>query len=153
MSNRLMKNLKLLYSATFLMALLISGDASAMTLDNFARLNMDDEATYVTLMVESSAKMLRQNGKPDQADKILAFFHDSTKNGGVSQLATNLKLANNTNNFNAINPNNRTAMLSVEDAMARTLKDNGIDVPVSFLLGVQKDFHPTGVRRPLIISQ
>jgi hypothetical protein len=148
-----MKNLKLLSCAIFLMALLISGNAPAMTLDNFARLNMDDEATYVTMMVESSAKMLRQQGKADQADKALALFRDSSKKGGVNQLAINLKLANNTNNFNAINPNNRTAMLSVEDAMARTLRENGIDVPVSFLLGVQKDFHPTGLRRPAILSQ
>ncbi len=68
-------------------------------------------------------------------------------------MAINLKLAHNTNNLNATNPNNRIAILSVEDAMARTLTENGIDVPVSFLLGVQKDFHPTGVRRPLIPSQ
>jgi hypothetical protein len=149
-----MQNLKLLCCAVSLAAVFaFSGSSRAMTLDNFARLNVDDEATYVTMMVESSAKLLRQQGKPDEATKTLALFHDASKNGGVSQLAMNLKAAHNRNIMNQINPNNRAAEIMVEDAMARTLKDNGIIVPVSFLLGVQKDFHPTGVRRPLILSQ
>ena len=121
-----------------------------MTIDNFARLNMDDEATYVALMVSSSAKMLRSQGKPDLADKAVALFKDSGKSGGVNQFAMNLKAAHNRNNMNATNPNNRTPDLQVEDAMAATLKDNGIMVPVSFLLTVHREFQPSGIPRPKV---
>jgi hypothetical protein len=149
-----MQNPKLLWCAIFMAgAGLFSGSAQAMTLDNFARLNVDDESTYVTMLVEGSAKMLREQGKPDQADKVVALFKDSSKTGGVSQLATNLKTAYTTNNMHATNPNNRVPDLQVEDAMARTLKENGFAVPVSYLLAIQKDFRPTGLRRPLIPSQ
>jgi len=118
-----------------------------MTIDNFARLNMDDEATYVALMVARSAKMLRTQGKADLADKAVALFKDSSKSGGVNQFAMHLKEIHNRNNMNATNPNNRTPDLLVEDAMAATLKDNGIIVPISFLLSLQKEFHPSGIRR------
>ena len=120
-----------------------------MTIDNFARLTMDDEATYVALMVERSAKMLRTQGKADLADKTVALFKDPGKSGGGNQFAMNLKAAHNRNNMKATNPNNRTPDLQVEDAMAATLKDNGIPVPVSFLLSLQREFQPSGIRRTI----
>ena len=153
MKNPLMQNPRLFWCAAILSAIsLFSGNAPAMTIDNFARLNVDDEATYVALLVSGSAKMLRAQGKPDLADKAIALFKDASKSGGVSQFAFNLKTVHNRNNLNATNPNNRTPDLQVEDAMAATLKDNGILVPVSFLLTLRKDFQPTGVRRPTIPS-
>lgn len=123
-----------------------------MTINNFARLNMDDEASYVALMVARSAKMLRTQGKADLADKTVALFKDPGKSGGVNQFAMNLKAANNRNNLKATNPNNRTPDLQVEDAMAATLKDNGIIVPVSFLLSLQREFQPTGIRRTVTVE-
>jgi hypothetical protein len=126
-----------------------SGCAEALSFHDFIRMNDDDDATYVTAMVEGTVKMLRANGQPDQARKLLAFFKDSSKQGGVNQLAMNMKAMNALNNRNAINPNNRAHVYEVEDAMALTLKDNGIIVPVSYLLAINQDFQPAGPPRPV----
>jgi hypothetical protein len=148
-----MHNRRLFWCAAFLATLaLIPGSAPAMTIDNFARLTLDDEASYVAMMVARSAKMLRTQGKADQADKAVALFKDSSKSGGVNQFAMNLKAAHNRNNLKATNPNNRTPDLQVEDAMAATLKDNGIGVPVSFLLSLQREFQPSGIRRKITLE-
>ncbi|MCE0523356.1 MAG: hypothetical protein LV480_10650 [Methylacidiphilales bacterium] len=125
------------------------GPARAIGIQDFAKLSIDDEATYVTLLVEGVAKELRAQGHPDQAHQAIMFFKDKTKNGGVAQFATNLKAVNAINNRKAINPNNRAIPYQVEDAMAMTLKDQGINIPVSYLLSINKDFKPTGPYRQL----
>ena len=137
----------------FLLSLLFSGHAQALPILKFVRLNNDDEATYVTSLVEGSAKMLKAHGQADQAQKAIALFKDSSKNGGVNQFALNLKMLNGMNTRNAINPNNRAPVYEVEDAMERTLKDNGIIVPVSYLLTINKDFQPSGPPRSLTVGQ
>jgi len=118
-----------------------------MAILDFVRMNDDDDATYVTSLVEGSAKMLRAQGHANQAEKVVALFKNSSKNGGVNQLALNLKMLAGQNNRNAINPNNRAPVYGVEDAMALTLKDNGIIVPASYLLTINKDFQPSGPPR------
>jgi hypothetical protein len=127
--------------------------AKAMSLDDFAKLNNDDEAGFVAFLVEASSQMLKANGQPDQASKAISLFNDSSKNGGVQQLASNLKMLNGLNKRNAINPNNRAPVYQVEDAMALTLKDDGIIVPTSYLLTASKDFRPSGPPRQHIFSQ
>jgi len=131
----------------------LTDNAGAMTIDEFGRLNNDDEAGYVAFLVEASAKMLKSNGQPDQAGKIISFFHDSSKNGGVYQLASNLKMINGLNKRNAINPNNRAPTYQVEDAMASTLKDIGISIPATYLLTAGKDFRPSGPPRQHTMGQ
>ena len=116
-------------------------------------MNNDDEATYVSLLVEASAKMLKANGQPDQARRAISLFKDSGKNGGVPQLASNLKMVNALNKRNAINPNNRAPAYQVEDAMELTLKDAGIIVPTSYLFKISKDFRPSGPPRQHTIGQ
>jgi len=128
-------------------------EAKAMSLDDFARMNFDDEATYVALLVEGSAKMLKANGQPDQARKAITLFHDSSKNGGVAQLASNLKTINALNKRNAINPNNRAPVYQIEDAMELTLKDAGIIVPTSYLLSINQNFRPSGPPRAITTAQ
>jgi hypothetical protein len=132
-------------------SLLCSGIAQAMSIHDFGRMNNDDDATYVTLLVEGAAKILRANGQPDLAQKAINFFKDSSKSGGVNQFAINLKMINALNNRNAINPNNRVPVYQVEDAMALTLKDNGMIIPVSALLTINKNFQPSGPPRSQMI--
>ena len=127
--------------------------AKAMSFDDFARMNNDDEATYVALLVDGSSKMLKANGQQDQASKAILLFKDSSKNGGVPQLASNLKMLNGLNKRNAINPNNRASAYQVEDAMALTFKDAGIIIPISYLLTISRDFHPSGPPRQHTIGQ
>jgi len=124
-----------------------SASAQAMSFDDFRRMNDDDDATYVTNLVEGAAKMLRANGQPDQARQVIALFKDSGKQGGVNQLAMNSKEMYLLNTRNATNPNSRAHIFEVEDAMARTLKQNGFIVPVSYLLTLNLDFHPSGPPR------
>ena len=141
-------NLRVLFAAgAMLSALLVSTNARAMAILDFAKLNDDDASTYVVSLVEGAAKMLRAHGQPDQAKKAVALFKDPSKTGGVNQLALNLKTLNATNKRNAINPNNRIHAYDVEDAMALTLKDNGMIVPVSYLETINKDFRPIGPPR------
>jgi len=97
--------------------------------------------------------MFKTHGQPDEAHKIISFFKDSSKDGGVQQFASHLKTAEALNNRNAINPNNRAPVYQVEDAMELTLKDNGILVPASTLLTIGKDFRPAGPPRSRTAGQ
>jgi hypothetical protein len=144
-----MKSKVCLAAALLLLSTLGSSCARALSFHDFIRMNDDDDATYVTAMVEGAAKMLLAKEQPDQARKLIAFFKDSSKQGGVNQLAMNMKTMNGLNNRNAINPNNRAHVYEVEDAMERTLKDNGIIVPASYLLAINHDFQPVGPPRPV----
>jgi hypothetical protein len=130
------------------LSLLCSGTTKAMSIHDFGRLNDDDEATYVTLLVEGAARKFNTQGQSELAEKTINLFKDSSKTGGLRQFAQNLKTLSALNTSNAINPNNRAAVYGVEDAMALTLKDAGIVVPVSYLTTVGKDFAPAGPPRP-----
>jgi hypothetical protein len=122
-------------------------EARAMSILDFGRMNNDDEATYVTLLVEGSANLLKAHGQPDQAQRLILFFKVPGKDGGVYHFGDHLREANAVNNRNAINPNNRAPVYRVEDAMASTLKDAGFNIPVTDLLAIGKDFRPSGLPR------
>ena len=113
-----------------------------MSILYFAKMKMDDQATYVANMVEGAAKILKQEGHPDQAQKALDIFNDSGKTGGLSQFVASLKSTDAENRKNAINPNNKKPVLQVEDAMERMLKDNGILIPAKTLLTINEHFMP-----------
>jgi hypothetical protein len=103
---------------------------------------LDDQATYVSELVEASAKMLRQTGHPDQAAKAIALFKDSSRQGGLGQLVTNMKALQAKNTINANVPNSHEAFFDVEAAMQLTLRNNGISVPLKFLESVNRGFAP-----------
>ena len=124
-----------------------SSHSGAMTILAFGKMNDDDEATFVTLLVEGSAKMFKDQGQPDQAAKVIAFFKVPGRDGGVYKLGDQIKQAYAANVKNGTNPNNRTPDLLVEDAMAATLRDRGLPVPAKYLIAVGKDFHPIGPPR------
>ena len=121
--------------------------AKAMSFEDFARMNNDDEAGYVVYLVEAAAQMLKAQGHADQAGKAVSLFKDSSKNGGVHHLASNLEMLNSLNNRNATNPNNRVPVYQIEDAMELTFRDAGIIVPAKFLMESGENFVPTGPPR------
>jgi hypothetical protein len=133
------------------LSLLCPVPVKAMSLLDFGKLNDDDEASYVTFLIEGAAKMLREHHQPDQADRAIALFKDTSKSGGVNQMASNIRELNTLNNRNATNPNNRAAVYGIEDALARTLKDANIVVPVDYLMAIGKDFKPAGPPRHAVI--
>jgi succinyl-CoA synthetase alpha subunit len=147
-----MKSKVCLAVGLLLLIALGSGRARALSFLDFVRMNDDDDATYVTAMVEGAAKMLRAKGEPDQAQKLVAFFKDSSQQGGVNQLAMNMKALNALNNRNAINPNNRAHVYEVEDAMELTLIDHGFIVPARDLLAINQNFRPAGPPRSVTVS-
>ena len=126
---------------------LVTTSAQAMTVEDFGRMNNDDEATYVTLLIEASAQMLKTQGQPDQASKLIAYFKVPGKFGGVQQLAAHIEAINGLNKRHAINPNNRAPVYQIEDAMESTLKEQGFLVPAKYLLARGKDFRPEGPPR------
>ena len=130
----------------------LGGGAQAMTIEDFGRMNTDDEATYVTLLIEAAAKMYRTQGQPDQASQVIAYFKVPGKFGGVQEFAANLKTTYGLNKRNATNPNNRVQVYQVEDAMAATLRDKGFVVPVKYLLESGKGFRPAGPPRQHIFA-
>jgi hypothetical protein len=136
-----------------LIALVGPGSASAMSIYLFSKMKNPDRATYLDNMVEGAAKMLRDQGHPDQSQKVLDLFGDAGPNGGVSQFVTKLKDVDSENRRNAINPNNRKPVLQVEDALALMLKDNGVIVPVGYLLSVNRNFMPAAPNIQQIINQ
>jgi len=135
--------------AVMTVAFLLGNRASAMTIEDFGRMNNDDEAGFVTALVEASSKMLKAHGRPDQAAQVISFFKMPGEHGGVYQFADHMKAAFALNKRNAINPNNRIAPLQVEDAMASTLKSIDIIVPAPYLIASGKSFAPTGLPRSL----
>jgi hypothetical protein len=129
-------------AALLALTLLSTGHAPAMSILRFARMNLDDQATYITALVEGAAHQLRAAGHPDQAQKAIDLFKDPSKQGGLNQLAMNLKNLQIQNIHNGDNPNNRIPDADVEAAMELTLRDNGITLPAGSLKNVNHDFHP-----------
>ena len=138
-----------LIAASILLLPFTVGSAKAMSINDFAAMNNDDDAAYVALLVEAAAHMFKANGQPDQAAKVIAFFKDPGNNGGVHQLAIYLKMKNAQNEKNATNPNNRAPEYQVEDALELAFKEDGLIVPAKFLLASGEDFHPSGPPRAI----
>jgi len=113
-----------------------------MAIYAFAKMKLDDQASYVANMVEGAAKILKEQGHPDQAQKALDLFNDASKTGGLAQFVATLKEDASQNTKNAINPNNRKAVLQVEDAMEHTLKENGVLIPAKTLMAINEHFTP-----------
>ena len=125
----------------------LASSARAVSFIDFAHLNNDDEAGFIAFLVDAAAQTLKAHGHLTKLIRSSPFFHDTSKNGGVQQLAAHLKTMSGLNNRNATNPNNRAPAYQIEDAMALTLKDDGIIVPASYLLSVANDFRPSGPPR------
>jgi hypothetical protein len=117
--------------------------ASAMPIAQFDKIDRNDKSDYVTLLVQGAAKGLADHGQTDQAKKVMDLFRDPSVRGGAHQFAQNLQAARELNAQNATDPNNKQPPYEVENALAVTLKQNGIVVPVSFLLSFNKDFKPS----------
>lgn len=133
--------------AVAIVSLVLPGTVRAMTIKDFAKMNTDDEATYTTLLVEGTAKMYKDQGKPELGQKATDLFRDTSAAGGVNQLAINLRTMNTRNELNNTNPNNRAVLLTFEHALAQTLGHAGITVTVAQLQAIGRDFRPIGPPR------
>jgi hypothetical protein len=142
-------HLKARFTAVLLAVIFFgAGHAPAMDILFFVRMALDDQADYVTNLVTGSAKILRQTGHPDQAQKAIALFKDPSANGGLHQLAMNVKAMQSKNTLNTTLANPRGPHYDVEAAMQLTLRNNGIDVPLKSLETINRSFAPQLPLRP-----
>jgi hypothetical protein len=132
------------YLATTILsaAVIFSSAADAMPIPQYEKMAQADRTDYSVALVEGAIKALNAHGQPEQAQKLSALFVDKSDKGGFHQLAKNLEVFKAINRENAANPNNKEPIYEVEHAFGVTLKDNGIIVPVSVLLAINKDFKP-----------
>jgi hypothetical protein len=134
------------YMATSVLAvsMLFANAANAMQIPQFDKLAVDDQATYVTLLAKGSANALYAHGDRAGGDKLIQLFNTTGKTGGGAQFWKYLDEVRIMNKNNAADhPNNKQPPYEVEHAFALMLKNNGIIVPVSFLLTINKDFKPS----------
>jgi hypothetical protein len=132
-------------AATFLLAaMLFTGAAQAMQIQQFDKMAGDDQDEYVAELIIGAQQVLKDAGNPDLAQQVHKLF--TTVNPG-SQLSLgrgefemNLARARVADAKRVENdPNARR--LEVEDAMIVTMRKNGIELPPSFLT-VASNFKP-----------
>ena len=130
-------------AAVLSIALLFSGVGNAMQISQYDKMDKHDQTRYLTLLIKGTHDHLSANGQSAQAERVLYLFENSSAKFGWPQFERNLHMARALNAKYAADPNNKKAPYEVEQAFALTLQNNGILVPVSFLLTINKDFKPS----------
>ena len=140
-----MNRFNAMLASTFLSATLLAACAAqAMEIQKFDKMASEDKGEYVSLLVGGAERVLKDEGRADLAAKVEQFF-TTTEPGdqhtlGMVEFQLNLARAGVTDAKNvARDP--QAQRLEVEDAMAVTLKKNGIDLPQSFFT-VNSNFRP-----------
>lgn len=115
-----------------------------MELQKFDKMASEDKGEYVGLLVGGAERVLKDEGRADLAAKVEQLF-TMTEPGdqhtlGMVEFQLNLARARVTDAKNIAN-DPHAQRLEVEDAMAVTLKKNGIDLPQSFFT-VNSNFRP-----------
>ena len=134
---------KYLASTVLCAARLFTSAANAMQIPQYDKMVQNDKEDYCVLLVDGTANALDGHGKHEQSQKLIALFSNKSGNGGFTQLEKHLQALRIINRENANDPNNKEPVYEVEHALALTLKDNGINVPVTVLLALGKDFKPS----------
>src|ERR1039458_2463740 len=134
---------KYLAAGTLAVSMLFANAANAMQIPQFDKLSKDDRATYATLLTKGAANGLYAHGDRAGGDKLIQLFNDHGDTGGAAQFWKYLDEVRIMNKNNAADPNNKQPPYEVEHGFELMLKNNGIIVPVSFLLTINKDFKPS----------
>ena len=115
-----------------------------MTIVQFDKMGQNDQAEYVGLLVGGAEQVLKDEGRADLAAKVEELFTTTdpgdAHTNGVVEFQMNLALARVADD-KRVERDPSARRLTVEVAMAVTLKKNGIDLPQSFF-SVMKDFKP-----------
>jgi hypothetical protein len=139
-----MTSLRTLVASLSWASLLAASSAEAMEIKQFDKMASEDKGEYVSLLVGGAERVLKGEGRADLAAKVEEIFTETLPGDqitvGMGEFQRNLARAGVTDAKNvAKDPN--AQRLEVEDAMAVTLKKNGIDLPQSFFT-VNSNFHP-----------
>ena len=133
-----------IFATIFSAVLLISAAAQAMEIQKFDRMAAQDQGDYIVVLIEGAQKVLIASGKKDLARKVHVLFTRTLPGDdapvGVVMFESNLARARLADLRN-LQKNPHAPRLEVEDAMAVTLKKNGIELPTSFYT-VASGFRP-----------
>ena len=133
-----------IFASIFSAVLLISATAQAMEIQKFDRMAVQDQSEYIVVLIEGAQKVLIASGKKDLAGKVHDLFTRTLPGDqspvGVVMFERNLARARLADLRN-LEKNPHAPRLEVEDAMAVTLKKNGIELPTSFYT-VASSFRP-----------
>ncbi|MGA2630772.1 MAG: hypothetical protein ABSG54_11220 [Terriglobia bacterium] len=132
-------------AATFLSAaMLLTGAAQAMEIQQYDKMADQDQNEYVGDLVIGAEKVLTDEGRPDQAEQVRKLFTEIKPGDkipvGVGEFEINLALARVVDAKRIAQDPNATR-LEVEHALIVTLKKNGIILPQS-IMHVGDNFHP-----------
>ena len=136
---------RLLFAAMILSATILwPAVAPAMRIPQFDKMALQDQADYIHALVDGAQKVLIEIRKNEDAAKIHKLFTQILPGDkspvGLIEFERNLdrgRLADVKN----LEKDPNADRIEVEDAMAVTLKKNGINLPDSFF-SVMKNFKP-----------
>ena len=140
-----LRELTYVLAASFVSASLLTGSAAhAMEIEKFDKMDGRDQSEYIVALIEGAQQVLVKEGKRELAAKIHVLFTTTLPGDqspvGVVEFERNLARAR-LADFRNLEKDPRAPRLEVEDAMAVTLKKNGIELPVSFYT-VASGFRP-----------
>jgi len=124
--------------------MLFTSAAQAMEIQKYDKMAAQDRADYVATLIMGAQKILTDEGRADLAVKVDSLFSQTLPGDlttvGAGEFERNLDRARVADAKNVVkDPNARR--LEVEDAMAVTLKKNGIELPQAFFT-FASNFHP-----------
>ena len=135
---------KFLVAAFMSAAMLLPSMVQAMEIRQFDKMANQDQGDYIQVLVDGAQKVLIAEGRSDLANKMDQLFtevhHGDTMSLGMIEFERNLAIVRLDDAKNAAaHPNDPRS--EVEDAMAITIENNGIELPDSFFT-VASNFHP-----------
>ena len=120
------------------------GPAQAMEIVQLDKMASEDKGEYVGLLVGGAEHVLKDEGRADLAAKVEALFTTTLPGDqitvGMAEFTRNVARAR-VADAKRIAKDPNAQRLDVEDAMAVTLKKNGIELPHSFFT-VGRNFKP-----------
>jgi hypothetical protein len=135
---------KFLAATSLSATMLFSSVVQAMEIWRFDKMAGQDQDEYVGDLIEGAEKVLTDDGEADQATRVRDLFALHLGNDqislGMTEFQKNLARAR-LADVERVGKEPNARRLEVEDALAVTLKKNGIDLPRSFFT-VMKDFKP-----------
>jgi hypothetical protein len=124
--------------------MLFASVAQAMEIIQFDKMAVQDQADYITVLVDGAQRVLIVEGKNDLAAQIHKLFTEVHSGDrmtlGMIAFEENLDRARLFDAESHARDHN-AQRVEVEDAMAATLKKNGIELPDSFF-NVASNFKP-----------
>ena len=139
-----MKGMRHNLVTAFLSTAMLFQLAQAMEIRKFYEMAQDDQANYVSALIQGAEKVLTDEGKPDLDAQVSHLFTTNAPNSnisiGMSQFMVTLAVLR-VKDAQRVAKDPKAQRIEVEDAMALTLKNNGIELPDSFFT-VNSGFKP-----------